>query len=61
LKRIINNSFYAVTISPDSLFLSQTNKKCSIQLGMEGKADIIANRKTVLKFVLRKARLITDL
>jgi multidrug efflux pump subunit AcrA (membrane-fusion protein) len=56
-----NNSFYAVTIAPDSLFLSQSNKKCPLQLGMEGQADIIANRETVLQFVLRKARLATDL
>jgi multidrug efflux pump subunit AcrA (membrane-fusion protein) len=56
-----NADFYKVKIEPDSLFLTQGNKKCSLQLGMEGRADIIASGETVLKFLLRKARLITDL
>ena len=52
---------YEVTIVPDSLVLSQGSKQCSLQLGMEGRADIISNQETVWQFILRKARLTTNL
>ena len=54
-------TFYEVTINPDSLSLGKKNNQCTLQLGMEGRADIITREETVLKFLLRKARLITDL
>jgi multidrug efflux pump subunit AcrA (membrane-fusion protein) len=56
-----SNNFYAVAIEPESLSLSQGQKKCLVQLGMEGRADIISREETVLQFLLRKARLIADL
>ena len=52
---------YEVTIQPESLTLSQGAHKCGLQLGMEGEVDIIAKEETVLKFFLRKARLVSDL
>ena len=52
---------YEVTIVPDSLVLSQGRKQCSLQLGIEGKANIISNQETVWQFILRKARLSTNL
>lgn len=55
------NSFYEVTIQPDSFFLGKGNHQCNIQLGMQGRADIISREETVLSFLLRKARLIADL
>ncbi len=56
------SSFYAVTIKPESLSFGQSQKQCNIQMGMEGRADIIIDsEETVFKFLLRKARLITDL
>ncbi|MEH2331079.1 HlyD family efflux transporter periplasmic adaptor subunit [Nostoc sp.] len=54
-------AFYEVTIEPEKLALGRTTKKCQIQLGMDGRVDIITREETVLQFVLRKARLITDL
>ena len=54
-------AFYEVTIEPESLSLHQGKKQCSVQLGMEGTADIISKEETVLQFFLRKARLIADL
>ena len=54
-------TFYEVTIEPDSIILGKSNNQCTLQLGMEGRADIITREETVLKFLLRKARLITDL
>ena len=54
-------TFYEVTIKPDSLSLGKDSNQCTLQLGMEGRADIITREETVLKFLLRKARLLTDL
>jgi multidrug efflux pump subunit AcrA (membrane-fusion protein) len=52
-------AFYEVTIEPNTLSLGK-KKKCYIQLGMDGRVDIISREETVLKFFLRKARLIAD-
>ncbi|MEH1834176.1 MAG: HlyD family efflux transporter periplasmic adaptor subunit [Nostoc sp.] len=54
-------AFYEVTIQPEKLTLGRTSKKCQIQLGMDGRVDIITREETVLQFLLRMARLITDL
>ncbi|WP_370589477.1 HlyD family secretion protein, partial [Tychonema sp. LEGE 07203] len=64
-------SYYEVAIKPQQTYLTklqstsnpQTNlpRQYSIQSGMEGRADIITGQETVLTFVLRKARLLTDL
>jgi multidrug efflux pump subunit AcrA (membrane-fusion protein) len=50
-------SAYKVTIKPNSLMLERGQKKCAIQLGMEGKTEIIAGEETFLWFLLRKAGL----
>ena len=52
---------YEVTIQPQNLSLNSGDKKCVLQAGMEGKAEIITQKETVLTFLLRKARLLTDL
>lgn len=54
-------NLYEVTIEPARQTLSQGTKKCTLQLGMEARADIIAREETVLRFLLRKARLLVDL
>ncbi|MBD2449675.1 HlyD family efflux transporter periplasmic adaptor subunit [Nostoc sp. FACHB-152] len=54
-------SYYEVTIEPETLVLGKGKNQCHIQLGMEGRADIISREETVLQFFLRKARLIADL
>ncbi|NEO42018.1 MAG: HlyD family efflux transporter periplasmic adaptor subunit [Moorea sp. SIOASIH] len=54
-------AFYEVTISPESHVLGKGKNQCSLQLGMEGRADIISREETVLRLLLRKARLVTDL
>lgn len=51
---------YEVTIQPQTLFVGDEAHQCRLQSGMEGRADIISREETVLKFVLRKARLVTD-
>jgi multidrug efflux pump subunit AcrA (membrane-fusion protein) len=54
-------TFYEVTVEPQSLVLGKGKNKCSMQLGMEGRADIISREDNVLQFFLRKAKLITDI
>ncbi len=54
-------SFYPIIINPEQLALRKGKNQCKIQSGMEGKADIIAQKETVLQFLLRKARLLSDL
>jgi HlyD family type I secretion membrane fusion protein len=56
------SAFYEVMIEPESLSFGQSgNRQCVIEVGMEGRVDIISREETVLQFLLRKARLITDL
>ena len=54
-------SSYEVAIEPNKTILSKENERCVVQLGMEGQADIITKEETVLQFLLRKARLTTNL
>jgi HlyD family secretion protein len=50
---------YEVTARPDTLVLQDRARRCKIQPGMEGRADIVSDEQTVLQFLLGKARLIT--
>jgi HlyD family secretion protein len=52
--------YYEATIKPENLSFGN-HHKCLIQPGMDAKADIISKEETVLQFMLRKARLISDL
>ena len=54
-------TFYEVTIAPNNVVLTQGNKRCPLQLGMESRAYIITKQETVWQFMLRKARLTTNL
>ena len=54
------DSFYEVDIEPETTTLGNGKHTCSLQPGMEGKSDIISREETVLKYMLRKARLIVD-
>ncbi|MEH2253230.1 HlyD family efflux transporter periplasmic adaptor subunit [Nostoc sp.] len=60
-KAAVPGAFYEVTIKPETLVLGKGKNQCHIQLGMEGRADIISHEETVLQFFLRKARLMSDL
>jgi multidrug efflux pump subunit AcrA (membrane-fusion protein) len=55
------DAFYEVTIEPQSQYLGKGNRQCPIKFGMEGKVDIISKEETFLQFLLRQAKLITDL
>jgi HlyD family type I secretion membrane fusion protein len=60
-KADVPGTFYQVTIEPESQVLGKGKNLCPIQLGMEGRVDIISREETVLQFFLRKARLIADI
>jgi HlyD family type I secretion membrane fusion protein len=55
-----NPAFYEVTISPQEQTIGRKQNQCTLQLGMEGRADIVTEEESVLKFFLRKARLLID-
>jgi multidrug efflux pump subunit AcrA (membrane-fusion protein) len=61
LRAAATGAFYEVTIEPETRILGKGKNQCHIQLGMDGRADIISREETVLRFFLRKARLIADL
>lgn len=54
-------SFYEVAIAPNSNTFGRQEHQCSLQLGMESQADIISRQETMLQFILRKARLTSNL
>jgi HlyD family secretion protein len=54
-------SYFEVTIQPERLSLGNGDRQCSIKPGMQANADIISKEETPLQFILRKARLLTDL
>lgn len=53
--------YYELTIEPEKLDLQKGDQTYPIQPGMEIAADIICQEESVLTFILRKARLLTDL
>jgi HlyD family secretion protein len=53
--------YYEITIQPERPSLVRNDRSYPIQSGMEVTADIISREETVLTFILRKARLLTDL
>jgi multidrug efflux pump subunit AcrA (membrane-fusion protein) len=53
--------YYEVTIQPERPYLVRSDRSYPIQSGMEVTADIISREETILTFILRKARLLTDL
>jgi HlyD family type I secretion membrane fusion protein len=53
--------YYEVTLEPEKLYLVNAGQKYPLQSGMEVTADMIAKEETILTFLLRKVRLLTDL
>jgi multidrug efflux pump subunit AcrA (membrane-fusion protein) len=51
---------YEVNIQPESLFLGKGDRLCYLKSGMEGRANIISRQETILQFILRKGKLITN-
>ncbi|WP_299488645.1 HlyD family efflux transporter periplasmic adaptor subunit [Acaryochloris sp. IP29b_bin.137] len=53
-------AFYEVTVQPRTLYMGDQKRWCRLQFGMEGRADIVSRQETVLQFVLKKARLLSN-
>lgn len=53
--------YYEVTIQPERPYLIKGDRSYPLKSGMEVTADIISQEETLLQFVLRKARLLTNL
>ena len=51
---------YEITIIPETLYVGEGANQCVLLPGMEGRASIISREETILKFILRKARLISS-
>lgn len=51
---------YDITIQPDKAFVGDERRQCPLQSGMEGSADIISQQETIVQFLLRKTRLISN-
>ena len=58
---ITTESYYEITIEPEKLFLQKDLQQYPLQPGMEVVADIIAEEESVLRLILRKTRLLTNL
>ena len=48
---------YEVTIQPLQTVLHQGDRKCAIQSGMDGRADIITEEETLLRYLIRKLKI----
>jgi len=57
----VPGGFFNVTIAPDDVRVGSGDRVCLLQPGMQGKADIITSEETILTFLLRKARLLSNL
>jgi multidrug efflux pump subunit AcrA (membrane-fusion protein) len=47
-----------VTLKPSRTVLRSGGRSCAVKLGMQLQADIITRQETILRFVLRKTRLL---
>ena len=50
---------YEVTVQPEASQLKAGGRHCSLRAGMDFRADITTRTETVLRFLLRKARLVS--
>ncbi|MEM7579526.1 MAG: HlyD family efflux transporter periplasmic adaptor subunit [Mastigocoleus sp.] len=55
------STYYDVTIEPEVNYLQKNLQKYYIQAGMEVTTDILGQEETLLTFILRKTRLLTNL
>lgn len=54
-------SYFEVTVKPKTNTLRNKTLKCRLKPGMKAQVDIIAREETLLRFILRKARLLTNI
>ncbi|ARV57450.1 hemolysin D [Nostocales cyanobacterium HT-58-2] len=54
-------SYFEATVKPETHTFGHGKHECHLQAGMTATADILSKEETALQFLLRKARLMTDL
>jgi HlyD family secretion protein len=54
-------NYFEATIRPENISFGNNSRKCLLQAGMNATSEIISREETALHFMLRKARLMTDL
>jgi multidrug efflux pump subunit AcrA (membrane-fusion protein) len=52
------SNLYEVTLKPARTVLRSSSRSCEVKLGMQLQADILTRQETILRFVLRKTRLL---
>ncbi|MBE9192394.1 HlyD family efflux transporter periplasmic adaptor subunit [Gloeocapsopsis crepidinum LEGE 06123] len=52
---------YEVSIEPQTLVMENGSSRCQLQPGMNGNASIISRKETIMKFIFRKARFISNI
>ena len=52
-----DSTAYEVTIQPQDTVLQQGTRQCTIQSGMDGRADIITEKETLLRYLIRKLKI----
>ncbi|MCC5622781.1 HlyD family secretion protein, partial [Nostoc sp. CHAB 5715] len=52
--------YYEVSIEPLKIYIEKDFQQYPLQPGMEVTADIISRQETIITFIFRKARLLTD-
>ena len=55
------SGYFEVTVTPEAIVFGPGQHQCTLRPGMMGRADIITREETVLTFLLRKVKLLTDL
>ena len=58
--RSISSRYFEVTIQPDTLQLGRGDRPCVLQAGMDAETNIISRQESLLRFILRKARLVAQ-
>jgi len=56
-----SRSYFEVSVTPTSMTFGPADTPCQLQAGMTATASIITEQDTALRFLLRKARLLSDL
>lgn len=57
LPKPVPHAHYEVTIQPQAQVVGSNHSSCPLQAGMDGVAQILTRKETVLVFLMRKARL----
>lgn len=51
---------YEITMQPEKSYVGDDRRQCQLQAGMEGSVDVISRQETIVQFLLRKTRMISN-